>query len=389
PTPVRPSEAKANGTDWFGSIKAFVTAVFSDYDKFVVEAEDRSSAIVVSPLEGQSLEIGNEVIVTGVVRADGTLKLAEVSLTGTTKELGPLAVNNRDIIGAVGNPGQANLGLLLSTYGKVVSEPVVLEDGSTRFHITDGSAAPGGPMIKVSKPLEVPPLLFEDDFTGEMKAEWQDQGGSAFVENNMLTSSATSRTVVSSPSYLRDVRLEADVIDNRGQVGFIFRFKDVGNFIMGNFLPNDTSIYFHERLDGQWGPQLGKVYDVELIGPLHITGESYGALITFTVTDGTNTYTTSMTATTLLGAGLYGLYMGVGVSAQTYVDNFELYGSPPVDMPQDVVQVAIPASVTGAPSVVEGDYVKVTGIADSGLTVEGNVRAVMIRRADDLAQVGP
>ena len=51
----------------------------------------------------------------------------------------------------------------------------------------------------------------------------------------------------------------------------------------------------------------------------------------------------------------------------------------------DAVEVVIPPSVTGTPTISKDDYVRVVGIAGKGL--DGAIRAVTIRKAEDLSTI--
>ncbi|MBI2842581.1 MAG: carboxypeptidase regulatory-like domain-containing protein [Armatimonadetes bacterium] len=136
--------AKAASAGWAGRVQGIVTAALSDYNSFFVEAADRSCAIKVTPLPDPAVEIGDEVEVAVLKQADGSFGQSGVTVLAKNKDPGTLGVNNKNLMG---NPGPDNKDLLVKTWGKLVDAPVVNPDGSTRFHITDGTAIPGGPIV--------------------------------------------------------------------------------------------------------------------------------------------------------------------------------------------------------------------------------------------------
>ncbi|MBI2842645.1 MAG: discoidin domain-containing protein [Armatimonadetes bacterium] len=376
--PVGPGAAKAGGPGWYGSVAGTVTALFTDYNKLIVEDPSRSSAIVVSPLPSTSLTIGDEVVILGKVRADGTFKSVDV-IVGGHNELDPVGVNNRDIIGAVGNAGLSNVDLLVKTYGTVLDTPAVFPDGSTRFHVTDGTALPGSATVPIPGQLV---SVFEDNFDTSKRPEWHDYGPATYISGGMLKGDSWAITLIDGLTVENPVASIDIPAGNQDQVGLLLRAPDEGTFILANWYPGGARLYFHERVAGNWGAALGTLGGVSLPGPVHMTAEARGSVGILTATDGTNTYTTSTPLTKLLTAGRIGIFFGgqtVGL-----LDNFLAYERPGVDVLADAVQVAIPASVTGTISVAQGDYVKVSGIAGKGSTLKNNIRSVMIRRSDDL-----
>jgi hypothetical protein len=93
-----------------------------------------------------------------------------------------------------------------------------------------------------------------------------------------------------------------------GDAGIILRFKDGANFLLANYAPQLGTMYFHERVAGQWGPFLDAV-SVAGLGPnIRLTVGVEGAQATFSVSDGTKTLSTRHTIRRLLDSGSVGLF---------------------------------------------------------------------------------
>ncbi|MCL5102621.1 MAG: hypothetical protein M1133_00710, partial [Armatimonadetes bacterium] len=378
--PVGVGAAKAEGPGWFGMIRGYVTALFPcNNNTFVVEDEGRTSAITVS-LAPSTLRVGQEVIVVGTIQDDGTLLPVQISPTGNEKILDPVGVNNKSMSGSADTAGLSNSDLLVACWGKVVDTPVVsLVDGSTTFHITDGSAG-GRSTAQILGPWT---LAFEDDFSTR-KPEWSDLWAATLAAEGMLQFEGTNKTIVTGIS-LQDVLVSTDVvIADDTQVGIMLRWS--AEFVCATWWPSQKHIYFNEVIGaGNWQNSLGDVYNVELGLPARMSVMTVGDKAMLSVTDGTKTYSTCITLTKSMRVGSVGVYHDAQFMA---LDNFKVYAaSVPVTVDGDLVEVTIPACVSGAISVGQGDYVRVTGIAGKGSTLQGALRGIKIRQADDLSKV--
>ncbi|MBI2842434.1 MAG: carboxypeptidase regulatory-like domain-containing protein [Armatimonadetes bacterium] len=193
-TVVSPGNAKERGAGWIGSVKGIVTAMFSDYREFILEAEDRSSAIAVvaGNVDSLGLSLGKEVVVFGALRSDGKFDgglLPDLTLTGRTVDLRPLGMANKNLAGVVG-VGLANTNLLVKVWGKVLHTPATFADGNMVFHITDGTAMAGGPTVEVPIPgypqapadsvqVIIPPSVAVAGVTLPADGDYVDVGGIA------------------------------------------------------------------------------------------------------------------------------------------------------------------------------------------------------------------
>ncbi|MBI2844092.1 MAG: hypothetical protein HYX78_11890 [Armatimonadetes bacterium] len=372
---VQVGEAKAGGPGWSGNVQGTVTAKFTNNDEFVIEAEDRSAGLIVTPMQGGGFDIGDEVTATGVIQADGKLHIsASPQRTGRTVAIGPAGVSNKNIIGAVGNPGLNNQDLLVTTWGEVLDIPMMFPDSSTRFHVTDGAAQPGGPSVTV--PYGGYTIAFEDNFDAGKDPAWVDADGSSSVQAGQLLTAGAAKIVVGGLS-LDDVSVSVDGTTGAREIGIILRFQDTDNFLLPIWA-NDV-LYYHEVVGGGYGGMQGAV-SADGLGPnAHMEAKVEGSTLNITITDGTNTYTTSGTVSSVTWPGTVGVFKNGG--GQLY-DNFVALTSS--DLPVDVVQVIIPDAGTEAAMIKPGDYLRVTGIAGKSLTSGGDIRAIKARNMDDL-----
>ncbi|MBI2842510.1 MAG: carboxypeptidase regulatory-like domain-containing protein, partial [Armatimonadetes bacterium] len=387
-TPVAPGAAKAAGPGWYGAIKGIVTAAFSDYNSFVVESEDRSSAITVSPWPtGQVVSENQEVVISGTVRADGTLELGGFSPTGATKVVKALGTNNRDITGIVGNSGLANKDLLVSSWLKVLDTPIRLDDGTIRFHISDAYyAPPEGRTVVVPVPGTTP--LFSDNFDSGKSPLWVDVYGTTYADAGKLVADRSSEHIL----YVSGFSVYGVTVSVQGvrgaAKGVMVKYTDINNYVLALYSTLHKIFGMAEKHQGNWVYWIDTKSTASITGDLlTLTANVTGNTVTATLTDGISTVS-SIFVSQLTGPGMFGLeqYPEAGADIE-YFDNFQAYlAFVERQVPADCVQVIIPASVNipevDLPSA--NDYVKVTGIACKGLAVGGDLRAIMIRKPEDL-----
>ena len=149
---LSPADAKALKNGEGALVGGYVTAIFADYNCFVIESENGASAITVAPLAA-NLQIGCNVVVSGTLD-NGILAMESVQPLDGTLVINPLLMSNREVAGAIGNPGHAAKDLLVSTTGVVLSGPALSQDGSLRFSISDSSVSQGGSTLADSQTLK-------------------------------------------------------------------------------------------------------------------------------------------------------------------------------------------------------------------------------------------
>jgi hypothetical protein len=413
-TPVRPSDAKDGVTGSISRVQGVVTAVFPDYKRFAVEAEDRSSGIIVGPVRPSNLQMDEEVFVEGVLQSDGTLAIGgDAARTGRTVEIEPLGVNNRDLLG----DGLTNKDLLVSTWGQILDVPVTEStDGTARLHITDGTAAVGGPTATV--PGVGWTTIFEDNFDNGKKPEWFDDTDQPtyvvdgkLTHNYMFEGEGGVKAIVSGINEGK-VQVSVDGYSNR-EMGVIMRYKSSENYLVYIRDPKwadwpcgaGGGVYWalygsppgwpHP---GAYGATRSPAFPEDQPVPLRLTANVEAADCFYSITDGTTTYTLGpQNLDREMGLGDFPIVGGVGLAGDIAPSQYfcgetilpALYDNFVVEIPAkprsvaaDSVQVIVPASVV-PPDLQVGDFVKVVGIAGNGLAVEG-IRAVTVRQSDDL-----
>lgn len=376
------AEAKTKSTGWTGIVKGIVSAAFTDYNTFYLESSDRTSGVKVAPMPDPVPAAGSEVNVLCVKQADGSFLQTNVTPTGNTVDLTALGSANKSLIPA---GGLSNELLLVRAWGKVLDDPYTAPDGTTIFHIGDGSSSPASGNVFV--PGGTSNVVFADNFdSGARDAAWVDAMGTATVEGGtLLASGGTNGVVLGNLSILEPtVTVDADA---NAQAAILARFADTNSFLLAFYSPVQNTVAFHEKVNGNWGGWLNPVWNAAFVktGTVHLTLQIVGNQATLTVTDGVTPIVATTPLTSLHSAGLVGLYHDTGTTPLQRFDNFSL--TVPVNVhavPADVIEVVIPPSVTGAASVMKDDYVAASGILTKLQAVAGKVRSVTIRDAADL-----
>jgi len=142
------------------------------------------------------------------------------------------------------------------------------------------------------------------------------------------------------------------------EAGIVLRYHDPANYLVGLYTPLLKAIYIHDRVNGDYGPQLGRV-TVPEIGPhIRLTAEVSGGRATFAITDGTRAYSTSTVPVGDVKPGPVGLWHYQVGDAQSF-DDFVVsegvkglsgdpdeqvsltnpYAAPPLPAPQDWVLI--------------------------------------------------
>ena len=384
-------QAKARGPGWVGLTKGFVTAIFKDSNNMVIEAEDRSSAITVTPIGPVNVQIGDELESPGVIQSDGRLQIiGRARRTGRNEVMKPLGVSNRGIV--------STQDLLVSTWGKVIDTPWMFSDGSLRFHVTDGFAwvrKPedivryyGGPSVDLA---DASPRLFADGFDSGRKPSWFDYSEPTSVQDGKLVADGTSNNVICIRDFSpTDAKVSVDATAGL-QMGILLRYRDGGNLVLCFYAPVfGGNLAIHEVVNGEWGPWLNPMGAPGLTGTVHMLAEVHGSLVSVSLTDGTKTYSTGYVLQTQLGPGLVGLYHDTFSSqSPVYFDNYQVFQTPPLpwmSVNRDAVEVIVPSSLAGAGVVYAHDYISVTGIAGKSVTASGTIRAVTIRKPEDIVR---
>jgi hypothetical protein len=233
------------------------------------------------------------------------------------------------------------------------------------FNPTDGKHYDAGRFVSAGplpRPFGSPaqPLLFADAFESGDGSGWKDYGTPSRRESGRLVGNKGMVTVlekVDGTNLMASVEARSDA-----EAGIILRFLGPDHYLVGLYSPLLKSIFLHDRKNGQWGEQLGRV-PVPEIGPkIQLTAAACGSYAALVLTDGKKSYYTPTVKVENVGSGKAGLWHYQIGNRQEYA-KFELskaqfepntpgskgqrgtvvwsdeYKLPPVPSPQDWVLV--------------------------------------------------
>jgi hypothetical protein len=118
---------------------------------------------------------------------------------------------------------------------------------------------------------------------------------------------------------IKDAKVSVDV-KGSAEAGIMLRWQDAGNFLLAIYA--NGGIYFHEVVNGNYGPFLDFVPAPGLRENLHLAAEVKGSEATLALTDGAKTVTTQHSITSAFGGGGVGLFHN-GAPAQRF-DSFHV-----------------------------------------------------------------
>ena len=177
------------------------------------------------------------------------------------------------------------------------------------------------------KPFEghTQPLLFADRFDGPDNSAWKDYGTPTQRKDGRLAGGKgllTLQEKVNQANLMASVEARSDA-----EAGLVFRFHDADHYLVAFYSPSLKAIYLHDRQDGQWGDQLGRV-EVPEIGPkIHLTAAVSGDYAALVLTDGQKTYSTPVVKVSNVIAGKAGLWF-FQIGDRQEFSNFELSRTP-------------------------------------------------------------
>ncbi len=163
--------------------------------------------------------------------------------------------------------------------------------------------------------------IIKDDFKSAKPSAWKDYGTPSLRGDGHLTGSKGMLTILEKPVH-NDVTASVDASSD-AEAGIVLRFQDTGNYLVGLYAPSLKAIYLHDRKNGGWGDQIGKV-DVPDIGTrIHLTMAAYGSTAAMAISDGKNTYSTPTVNISNNSLGRAGLWF-YQIGERQQFDNFEL-----------------------------------------------------------------
>jgi len=173
------------------------------------------------------------------------------------------------------------------------------------------------------KPFEghTQPLLFADQFDGADGSAWKDYGTPSQRKDGLLVGTKGTLTIL---EKINETNLMASVeARSDAEAGIILRFHSPDNYLVALYTPSLKAIYIHDRKNGGWGDQLGRV-DVPEIGPkIRLTAATCGDYAALVLTDGTKSYYTPMVKVSNVTSGPAGLWL-YQIGDRQEFGNFEL-----------------------------------------------------------------
>ena len=232
-----------------------------------------------------------------------------------------------DLPYAAGIPGEVRFIYIPGNNDYQLTAPIVLnlESGvnyrAFLFDPTWGKRIDLGPVVKsgpspkrpvasvVTKPFEghKKPLLFAETFEAADASAWKDYGTPSQRKGGLLVGGKGLVTIL---EKISETNLMASVEANSdAEAGVILRFQDPDNYLVALYSPTMKAIYLHDRKNGAWGEQLGRV-DVPNSGMrIRLTAAACGSLAALVMTDGVKSYHTPVVEVGNVASGKTGVWV--------------------------------------------------------------------------------
>ena len=175
----------------------------------------------------------------------------------------------------------------------------------------------------VPKPFEghTKPLLFSDKFDETGASSWKDYGTPSQRKGGRLVGGKNMVTIL---EKIREADLMASVEANSdAEAGIILRFQDPDNYLVALYSPSMKAIYLHDRKNGSWGEQLGRVAVPEIGPRIRLTAAACGASAAMVLTDGTKSWHTPVVEVGNVARGKAGVWF-YQIGERQQFGNFEL-----------------------------------------------------------------
>ena len=279
-----------------------------------------------------------------------------------------------------------------SVTGTMVDVPVKWLDGSFRFHVLEaGSKSKSGNVVVPVGGRRELTTVFADNFDSARESEWAYTVGAAAIDSGRMVFAGGHCEAIVKDLSVRNGSVSVD-LDAAAYGGILVKYKDQDNYVLAFYSPAQKMLAFHEKIKGNFGNWTASASTTQITGSkAALTAEIKDDLITATISDDqSHTATASFRVDSLTGPGKVGLYYDTAASpTPQHFDNFRVSKSDSV-VSADAVQVVIPSSLQTENSIWSiGDKVKITGVAGKAQTVEGDLRAIVIRKASDIVSVEP
>ncbi len=165
------------------------------------------------------------------------------------------------------------------------------------------------------------PLLFADRFDGAEGGAWKDYGTPSRRQDGRLVGTKGMVTIL---EKVNETNLMASAEANsNAEAGIILRYHDPQNYLVALYSPAFKAIYIHDRRNGDWGEQLGRVAVPEIGPKMRLAAAVCGDYAAMVLTDGKTTYHTAVVEVSNVARGKAGLWLFQIGDRQEYGD-FEL-----------------------------------------------------------------
>ncbi len=149
--------------------------------------------------------------------------------------------------------------------------------------------------------------LFKESHDGPVSPDWTDVGTATRREGGKLVGGKGMLTVLPKVDVF-DATASVEARSD-AEAGIVLRYHDPNNYVVALYSPMFHALYIHDRRDGQWGDQLGKV-DVGDLGPrFTLTVTVSGQYAIAEIRDGDRKIVTQTAKLTNLTKGSAGLWM--------------------------------------------------------------------------------
>lgn len=176
------------------------------------------------------------------------------------------------------------------------------------------------------------PLLFADSFDGADRSVWKDDGTPTQRKGGRLNGSKGMLTVL---NKISEANLMASVEANKNaEAGIILRYQDPDNYLLALYSPASKSIYIHDRQNGNYGRQFGRVAVPKGLGPrIKLSAVADGPYVALRLSDGKKSCNTPIVKVDNTKAGKAGVWM-YQVGDRQEFDDFQMSRTllrPPTD----------------------------------------------------------
>jgi hypothetical protein len=151
------------------------------------------------------------------------------------------------------------------------------------------------------------PLLLDEQFDGADGSAWKDYGTPSQRKDGHLVGGKGMVTVlekVDGTNLMASVEARSDA-----EAGIILRFHDADNYLVALYSPLLKSVFLHDRKNGEWGEQLGRVAVPEIGPQIQLIAAACGEYAAAVLSDGKRTYSTHVTRVSNVASGKTGVWL--------------------------------------------------------------------------------